>query len=292
MTTRPPIPESLHWYTKAGEPVFKIKKRNPKKGEDPYTDRIFQTRAEEYKFQPGTTSVIKEWLGMSFGLEEYIINLALNSGHEAGVKGLTVDQGREGFNISRATAPSRGKELHADVEEFYRTGKEPSDPAAINIIAAIESWRDRTYPGGKLFPELPFASSIGHGGRLDILLQTAGMNIIPDIKTVESDQSFERVIKKPYEKWGLQQAAYGLGLLFPTEECCSRMESEGVDTDLESVRHVQVIARQSDGATHFYEWDSDAMAMYKIIFTRQLMNWVDLHGYDPSEGKLWDCNYD
>lgn len=125
-----------------------------------------------------------------------------------------------------ALARDRGTEIHAAIENFFRTGLMPDDPACSRACNEIRAH----YPNMEIKSEVPFVCrKHGFAGTIDLVI---GDKILGDIKTKEISK-----FDKPYPDMGLQLAAYSLNFHDPKQFSLD-----------------QIVVDRDTGETRFFRW--------------------------------------
>jgi len=215
--------ESGHWYTKLGEPAYRILS---KKG----VERNTTVRdARTHNLVPSVTTISNQL--KSIGLERWqqgnLLFAALtlpkepNESEESWMDRVILD----GKSIGKQAA-ERGTRLHGVLENFYRKKE-----LGIYPLFAIEVDKVITdhFGAQEWAAEASFAHPDGFGGKIDL----NGSNVVIDFKSKVG--SLEKVTI--YHEQIMQLAAYRHGLNMPNARCANVFFTE--EGDVKLVEHSQ-----------------------------------------------------
>lgn len=208
----------------------------------------------------------------SFNLEQYKINAAIQACMANPYDGkedsdtYAERMSRDAGTFSRSTA-DLGKEIHAQIEEFFLHKREPNNPAAKEAVEQISSWlKDKGLWCHR--PESKFANHrLGIGGTSDLPLsesEDGPIVAIGDLKTRDLSK-----FKAPYEDDGMQLAFYALGF------------------DVPNAMLVSIPIDRTSGECKFWEWgtapaDTKRHELIKSVLLF-LSFWKMYKGYNPGE---------
>jgi hypothetical protein len=200
--------ESLHWYTRDGEPCYEVMSAKPGVMR-PTTLRD----ARKLNLVPSVTTIIRcaAAPGLELWKQQQVMMSALTLPRPAGepetdwLKRVMQDSQEQAKR-----ARDRGTAIHAAIQGAYEDetptpGFEPYIQGACSNVAelGISEWT----------AELSFAHPIGFGGKCD-LSSRAGFVI--DFKTKEFDQDDDL---KTWDEHAMQLAAYRVGLGIDSARC-------------------------------------------------------------------------
>jgi hypothetical protein len=210
--------ESGHYYTKLGEPAYKIIGKNGNKRNTNVKD------ARELGLVPSVTTIIGQLAkpGLDRWKSEQLLLAALtlprydNEAESDWLERVMADSRSTGKE-----AAERGTRMHGVLENFYRRKE-------IGILPFYVIEVDRTITAHfgvqQWAAEASFASPQGYGGKIDL----NGSNVVIDFKSKVGDIS--KV--KPYHEQIMQLAAYRVGLGMPDARCANVYFNETGDVTL------------------------------------------------------------
>jgi hypothetical protein len=199
--------EQGHYYTKLGEPAYKIIGKNGNKRNTNVKD------ARELGLYPSVTTIIGQLAkpGLDRWKNEQLLLAALtlprydNEAESDWLERVMADSRSTGKE-----AAERGTKMHGVLENFYRRKE-----VGILPFYVIEVDRTITAHFGvqQWAAEASFAHPQGFGGKIDL----NGSNVVIDFKSKVGDIS--KV--KPYFEQIMQLAAYRVGLGMPDARCAN-----------------------------------------------------------------------
>jgi len=210
--------ESGHYYTKLGEPAYKIIGKNGNKRNTNVKD------ARELGLVPSVTTIIGQLAkpGLDRWKSEQLLLAALtlprydNEAESDWLERVMADSRSTGKE-----AAERGTRMHGVLENFYRRKE-------IGILPFYVIEVDRTitahFGAQQWAAEASFAHPQGFGGKIDL----NGSNVVIDFKSKVGDIS--KV--KPYHEQIMQLAAYRVGLGMPDARCANVYFNETGDVTL------------------------------------------------------------
>ncbi len=164
----------------------------------------------------------------------------------------------------------RGKELHKQIEEFFLSGREPTDDVARSSVLSVLEFAGE---GATFVPEKSFANiEVGIGGTADLVVDYGDRSAILDFKTRDIKPD-----SKPYFTDGMQLGCYSIGI-------------ERRDALLVSV----LIDRNTPDNTLFYTWGENwsktgrgaascAPSVLQASFLCAFEIWKTMNNYEPTE---------
>jgi hypothetical protein len=210
--------EQGHYYTKLGEPAYKIIGKNGNKRNTNVKD------ARELGLVPSVTTIIGQLAkpGLDRWKNEQLLLAALtlprydNEAESDWLERVMADSRSTGKE-----AAERGTRMHGVLENFYRRKE-----IGILPLYVIEVDRTITAHFGvqQWAAEASFAHPQGFGGKIDL----NGSNVVIDFKSKVGDIS--KV--KPYHEQIMQLAAYRVGLGMPDARCANVYFNETGDVTL------------------------------------------------------------
>jgi hypothetical protein len=206
--------ESLHWYTKDGEPKYTVKAKDGSMRATTLRD------ARTLNLVPSVTTIIK--CAASPGLEAWKLNQMM-------LAALTLprapEESEESF-LQRVSADSRqqarqaadrGSEIHAALEGYYETGIVTSSHG--DYQAGVDEIILQTFGDRHWSVEKSFAHPSGFGGKVDLHTKD-NEGIVIDFKTKEfTTETMNKVVG--YDEHCMQLAAYRVGLGIPAAKCAN-----------------------------------------------------------------------
>lgn len=243
-----------HWYTKAGKPLYQIKKATGKGKRDttlsdakklhlvPSVTTIMQIinkpMVEKWKIEQVLSSVAEQkvW-DQEESFEEYKQRILLLA--------------RQKMEV----AAKRGTEIHDKLENYFDSGNIDATDSkfivpALNLLAY-------EFNGQKWVAEESFADRSGFGGKVD-LYSKAG--IIIDFKTKAKDVLDQKVL---YDDYCMQLAAYRKGLNLPKAKCYNL-----------------VISTTSPGTLLLHRWTEEELQRGLMMFNLLLEFWKLVVNFD------------
>jgi len=210
--------ESGHYYTKLGEPAYKIIGKNGNKRNTNVKD------ARELGLVPSVTTIIGQLAkpGLDRWKSEQLLLAALTlPRHDNEAESDWLERVMADSRSTGKEAAERGTRMHGVLENFYRRKE-------IGILPFYVIEVDRTITAHfgvqQWAAEASFAHPQGFGGKIDL----NGSNIVIDFKSKVGDIS--KV--KPYHEQIMQLAAYRVGLGMPTARCANVYFNETGDVTL------------------------------------------------------------
>ena len=210
--------ESGHYYTKLGEPAYKIIGKNGNKRNTNVKD------ARELGLVPSVTTIIGQLAkpGLDRWKSEQLLLAALTlPRHDAEAESDWLDRVMADSRSTGKEAAERGTRMHGVLENFYRRKE-------IGILPFYAIEVDRTitahFGAQQWAAEASFAHPQGFGGKIDL----NGSNVVIDFKSKVGDIS--KV--KPYFEQIMQLAAYRVGLGIPDARCANVYFNEQGDVSL------------------------------------------------------------
>jgi hypothetical protein len=210
--------ESGHWYTKLGEPAYRIIGTNGVERNTTIKD------ARKHQLVPSVTTITNQL--KSIGLERWqqgnLLLAALtlpkqeNESEDSWIDRVVQD----GKSIGKEAA-ERGTRMHGVLESFYRRQE-----VAIYPLYVIEVDRVITEHFGaqQWAAEASFASPLGYGGKIDL----NGSEVVIDFKSKTG--SLDKVTV--YHEQVMQLAAYRYGLNMPNARCANVFFTEAGEVKL------------------------------------------------------------
>jgi len=210
--------ESGHYYTKLGEPAYKIIGKNGNKRNTNVKD------ARELGLVPSVTTIIGQLAkpGLDRWKSEQLLLAALTlPRHDAEAESEWLERVMADSRSTGKEAAERGTRMHGVLENFYRRKE-------IGILPFYVIEVDRTITAHfgvqQWAAEASFAHPQGFGGKIDL----NGSNVVIDFKSKVGDIS--KV--KPYHEQIMQLAAYRVGLGMPDARCANVYFNETGDVTL------------------------------------------------------------
>jgi hypothetical protein len=234
--------ESGHFYTKLGEPAYRIIGTNGVQRNTTVKD------ARKHQLVPSVTTITSQL--KSIGLERWqqgnLLLAALtlpkqeNESEESWIDRVVQD----GKSIGKEAA-ERGTRMHGVLESFYRRQE-----VAIYPLYVIEVDRVITEHFGaqQWAAEASFASPLGYGGKIDL----NGSEVVIDFKSKEG--SLDKI--KPYHEQLMQLSAYRMGLGMREARCANVFFNEQGD--------VKLIEHKPDELTDAWGCFLHLLSFYKI----------------------------
>lgn len=258
--------EATKWYGGDGLPMVTAK---TKTGKDT-KPTLRQARMPENEMYPSVTSVIGscwpkpgliKWQigqGILIGEKHKRTSNELDKDYIDRVIGINQDEVGE-------TAET-GKSIHAEIEEYLTKDNKPTSIAGRQALSSIIAWiaemkivdteSEKTFSNKKL----------GFGGTIDFVgyLSDHNLNgydndvIVGDFKTTLISK-----FKKPYDEWGLQLAAYILGIGVKKYQAWS------------------IVIDRYTGETKYHKWQKEDIDRYIKIYQNLLEVWFLKNKFDP-----------
>lgn len=246
------ISESLHWYSRKGEPVYQVPYADPSKGMRNTTLRD----AKKLSLVPSVTAILS--IPAKPGLDRWKQNQLLDAAwtcpveDEIGYKLAVVEMAE----MKSAEARDKGTAIHADIERSY-LDEPPLSPDyeahVTNVIDALEQY-------GELIAEAPFSHPLGYGGKVDLHGNGISGGVVLDVKTKDFDEDQDPK-KLAYPEMAMQLDAYRHGLNMP------------------KATMVNVFVDRETGRVKLYEWpEGDYFKMFLCL----LKYWQLSKKYDSS----------
>ena len=206
--------ESLHWYTKTGNPAYSVEAKNGSRRPTTLRD------AKKLGLIPSVTTIIR--CAASPGLEAWKLNQML-------LAALTLprrDEEPEESFVSRIISDSReqaklaaerGSMVHAKLENFFET--RVADEESAPIVLATDLKISEHFGDLNWAPEKSFGHELGFGGKVD-LHSTDGDGVVIDFKTKEfTSEQLEKA--QGFDEHVMQLASYRVGLGIPSARCAN-----------------------------------------------------------------------
>lgn len=206
--------ESLHWYTRDGDPQYTVKAKDG-------SDRPTTLRdARKLNLVPSVTTIIK--CAASPGLEAWKLQQMMLA---AMTLPRAPDEPEDAF-IQRVVADSKeqakqaaelGSEIHAALEGYFETGvltAQYGDYQSGVDDVVIKTFGDRHWA-----VEKSFAHNKGFGGKIDLHTRD-NEGVVIDFKTKAfTRENMDKIAG--YDEHCMQLAAYRMGLDLPTARCAN-----------------------------------------------------------------------
>ena len=262
------ISDSGHWYTRDGNPSYTVLSANGIERKATLAD------ARKITLVPSVTNTLgivakpnlTNWLQDQVFIACQTVKRADESDEEYKAKVLA--------EASRYSNERRdeGTAIHSAIDRGFLQGEENK------YYLGAKGLLDKLFPNQLWFPEVPFASHLGYGGKCDcssdrISIEgeyTPTLPIIVDWKSKEftdEDYDEDKLTKKAvsrfiYDDHGMQLSAYGYGLF----ECINPIR-------------VNIFVRPSDGKCIYYKHEeNNDLEKFKAV----LKLWQLIKNYDPS----------
>lgn len=245
--------ESGRYYSRDGKLVDTALSADGKK-----MVRANITHARKLHLYPSTTTILQ--VQRKIGLERWKITHAIKIAHQNPCPAdMPEDDWLDDIVEKAAEMPRdaavQGSAIHGEIEQYLISGMVPFNPASERAAIAIAKMvKDPRC-------EVAFINErLGFAGTVDLV--TAGS--ILDIKTITSLKGF----KKPYYTWGLQLAAYCVGLEYP----------------LAATKLVNLVVDRSTGDVKPFQWGKDGLhepSRLAVAFGCLAEAWMIEHDYDP-----------
>lgn len=258
-----------HWYTKDGDPVYTVLKKDG----TPRATHLGD--AKKLALVPSVTGIIgvvaKPQLDIYKQTQAVMAALTLprNPGEsEEEFAKRVVKDAKEHMH----GAADLGTQVHDWIESYIVGARKPFIAGMESSLASVADWVDANV--GKLtYVEKSVASVHGYGGKVDLVGRlNDGLFAVVDWKT-----QFVKAGKEPnwYESWDLQLAAYAAAI----EE---RPHATNWDIPWVDKRVSVVISTNPENPGCWaYEWNGREKA--HTAFMSALTIWKYLNDYDPSE---------
>ena len=246
-----------HWYNKDGSPCYRIVGKNGVERDTTLADAK----------RGGLYYSVTEIIGTVSkpGLERWKLSQLLEAA--SSVEALLCDDQQdwtkqvwEKYNDSIGIFAKEGNEVHDKLEKYYVYGElNKSDEALLNPVLAKVEELCYTNDWSEIISEKSFASALGYGGKIDLIL--GDNEAILDFKTKKSDVVDKKNLRDDYV---IQLAAYREAIN-PSAKCYNLIISTNVP-----------------GEMYLHEWPEDELKkgwnMFKLLldFTKLSKN------YDPS----------
>lgn len=247
--TRPS--ESLHWYTRAGEPAYEVEAANG--GRRPTTLRD----ARKLVLVPSVTGIIRcaASPGLELWKQEQVLLAALTLPRKKGetepeyIARIFEDSGEQARRAAK-----KGTEIHAAVQGHYE-GIPQTDDTWPYVKAACEKVED-VFGKQTWVAERSFAHPLGYGGKVDLSCPLA----VVDFKTKEFGPDYKRL---NWDEHLMQLAACRHGLVLPHARCANIY-----------------ISTSHPGLAAEYEWSEEELEQGWSMFEALLAYWKAKNGYD------------
>lgn len=210
------IAESLHWYTRDGQPCYEVMSAKPG-----ITRPTTLRDARKLGLVPSVTTIIK--CAAAPGLEMWKANqlmmaaLTLPRRQDEVEKDWLARVVQDSKEQARKAA-DRGTTIHGAIQGFFQ--HETPDPSFIPHIQgacdAIRDWCGDEFDHEACLVEKSFAHSLGFGGKVDIFGFVPAF--VADFKTKEFDTTADL---KTWDEHAMQLAAYRHGLDMPPGTRCA-----------------------------------------------------------------------
>ena len=243
------IAESLHWYSRTGEPKYQVPYADPSKGFRNTTLRD----AKKEGFLPSVTAILN--IPAKPGLDRWKQNQLLEAAYTTSQEGLNRDEWErkvieKSSEIASNTA-SIGTAIHANIEEYYKSRVILSPEYEVHVRNVVEELGP-----GRFIAETAFGHPLGFGGKVDL----HGEGFVYDFKSKDFTED-TLMSKLCWPEQALQLDAYRHGLGMP------------------EARMVSVYIDRATGIVKTYEWpEGDYFEQFKCL----LKYWQLSKGYDSS----------
>ena len=251
--------ESAHWYAEDGTPVFEVEKANGK-GKTKTT----LTQARKLGLYPSVTSIFK--LLDKPQVNEWQLNHLLKAVQDTGITGdgLSTYEFKQILlshtDKARSEGADEGTKIHEAAEKYLIDGIEPDNDKYFYICQGIK----KLLPGGEVLCEESYTSTVyGYSGTVDISVDDGEYLYICDLKTT-SDKNFDSYLKKPYDTWIMQLAAY----------------SHFFNYEAEKIKLVSIVANRDNGEVGSYVWTEEEEERGWDMFKNLLDYWYLRHRYE------------
>lgn len=246
--------ESLHWYTRDGDPQYTVKSKDGSVRPTTLRD------ARKLNLVPSVTTIIK--CAASPGLEAWKLQQMM-------LAALTLpraqEEPEEAF-IQRVVADSKeqakqaaelGSEIHAALEGYFETGvltSQHGDYQSGVDDAVLKIFGDRHWS-----TEKSFAHNRGYGGKVDLHTRD-NEGVVIDFKTKAfTKENMEKIVG--YDEHCMQLAAYRVGLNLPTARCANVF-----------------VSVTEPGLVKVFEWEAQELERGEQMFDALLKYWYAKSG--------------
>lgn len=258
-------PETGRFYDKNGNCQLTVPKADGKGERDPTI-----TDARKNHWYPSVNEVLKRLASPELDMwkVEHLIDTARQRPQNVGES--DEDYIKFIYEASKeyvTLAASMGKDIHADLFEFFINGKVPTSTVSLkacqNVQKILEEYKVTLVRG-----ETSFCNTIlGWAGRSDMDADTkTGGTILIDFKTT-TEKSLKE-LKWAYYKSGLQLAGYRLGKIMDDRAACLNIH----------------ISRET-GSVRCYNWCSNespySVSDLGVAFGALFTEWCISNKYDP-----------
>jgi hypothetical protein len=210
--------ESGHWYTKLGEPAYRIIGKNGVERNTNVKD------ARELGLVPSVTTIIGQLSkpGLERWKNEQLLLAALTLPREDGeAESNWLERVMSDSRSAGRAASDRGTQMHGVLEGFYRRKEAGIFPSyVIEVDRAITEH----FGAQQWAAEASFAHHLGFGGKIDL----NGSEVVIDFKSKEG--SLDKV--SVYHEHLMQLAAYRMGLGMREARCANVFFNEQGDVKL------------------------------------------------------------
>jgi hypothetical protein len=250
----PHAQEGGHWYTRDGQPMYKIIGKT--------TGKLRPTTLRDAKILdlvPSVTTILNVAAkpALTAWLQEQAILAALTLPRDQDepesdwLKRVVQDSKQQGKD-----AADLGTEIHESIQSFYEGKKGSRHP--FHVISCTNVIRTK-YGDVEWVAEKAFGHELGFGGKCDLHTTDEG-GIVIDIKTKDFDDA-----SKPlwYDEHLLQLAAYRVGLGIPNARCANVFVSR-THPDLSVIK----------------EWAEEDLQRGWEMFTHLLSFWQIKHQHE------------
>jgi len=250
------ISESLHWYTRKGEPAYEVPYADPGKGMRPTTLRD----AKKLSLVPSVSAIngIPAKPGLDRWKQDQLLTAAwvCEVENEKDWRTSVIEIAGE---ISKQAA-EKGTAIHANIERYYLN--EPVLDYEVHVMNVVDAL-NKYYPASDGFvAERSFAHPLGYGGKVDLSYQAEDCieGIVLDFKSKDFDPAIDPK-KLVYPENAMQLDAYRHGLKMP------------------KAKMVNVFVDRETGIVKLYEWpEGDYFEMFRCL----LKYWQLSKNYDSS----------
>lgn len=260
-----------HWYTRDGEPMHTVPYADKKR-----KDRKPTTLADARKLGllPSVTTVLK--VVAKPGLESWKLEQAI-------MASLTLprkkDEPTEDFakrvvedmESEASSAADTGKQIHAAIEHFAKTGElSPDFRTVARHVVAFRRWLRET--DARILASEKVVVAEGYAGTADLLLEIPGIGtVLADIKSQHvKDDKKGQPKPKFYEEWCYQMSAYA-----------EAMEHQEMMT-IDAVASL-VMDKNQPGRYFSKIWSDQDRSKALAAFSSAFRIWTIQKNYDPSD---------
>lgn len=210
--------ESGHWYTRLGEPAYRILGKNGVERNTTLRD------AREHDLVPSVTTIIGQLSkpGLDRWKSEQLLLAALTlPRYDAEPESEWLERVMADSRSTGREAADRGTRMHGVLENFYRKKEAGIYPS---YVIEVDRTINAHFGASSWAAEASFAHPLGFGGKVDL----NGSNVVIDFKSKEG--SLDKV--GVYHEHLMQLAAYRKGLGMPDARCANVFFNEQGDVKL------------------------------------------------------------